>query len=330
MVSHALLRALDSFFRRPLLSLLPLLIFSMLGAYYVVNLETQYRSTGVMFVEDRTFLSSLTQVRGAEVGHRQTPAGYTSRQLNALLQTDSFLAAVIERSGLADPSALSRSDLVTIRTAISSWESGENLVNVSAGHERPDVALGLADATIETLIEWEIDVDVSESTVAEGFLAPITQRYLDDLTAAREELQNFLQSTTASSEELPASQEAIIDQLSAQVAEANDRYADALTKEEAARLATAQAESDVRNRLQLVDAPELPLSPEGKTKTAVMALAVFMACGALLSLGIVVVGAAVDETVRFPGDAERRLGTEVLAILPDTSPWMRALARPGK
>ena len=321
MPSHALLRLLDSFFRHPVLYLLPLVLFALLGAFVVVNQETEYRSDGVVFVEDRTFLSSLTEVRGAEGGY-QTPAGYTSGQLNSLLQTDAFLAAVVEQSGLADPATLAPADYEQLRSSLGSWEAGENLMHVWAAHQQPEVAHGLAGATIESLIQWQIDADISQSSAAEGFLNPLTDRYREDLAAARESLEEYLQSHPAPEDgERPASQQLVIDGLTAEVSDANARYTDALGKEESARLATAQAESDVRNRLKVIDEPKVPVSPQGSLRTSAITLALFLMIGTVLSLGAIVAGAVVDPSLRFPSDVERRLGVDVVASLPDASAW---------
>ncbi len=268
-------------------------------------------------MEDQTLLSSLTDVRGAEGGY-QTPATYTSRHLNALLQTDAFVSAVAERAGFGTAATLAPEHHRMMRSSIGSWEAGENLVHVWSTHEDPEVAREFAAATIESLIQWQIDAEVGQSTAAEGFLEPLTDQYREDLAAAREALASYLRANPVPADaDRPEAEQLTIDGLAAEVSDAGARYTDALAKEESARLATAQVESDVRNRLQLVDAPETPPSPESGLKTSVVVLAVFLATGALLSAAAVVVGAVVDPSLRFPAEVRRRLGVDVLAVLPE-------------
>lgn len=317
MLDQAVLRLLDSLFRHKFLAVLPFVLFGVLGVLYVNSQDPEYKTHGVILVEDRTLLSSITGVRGAEGGY-QTPATYTSRQLNAILQTDAFVAAIAERSGLGEAATLEPDDYRMVRSSIGSWEAGENLVHVWSAHEDPELAQRFAEATIDSLIQWQIDAEVGQSTAAQGFLEPLTEQYRADLAAARDALEEYLQANPAPKDgDRPVSEQLVIDGLTAEVSDAKNRYTDALPKEEAARLATAQAESDVRNRLQLIDAPETPVEPESRLKTSVMVLAVFLATGAMLSAAAVVGGALVDQTLRFPAEIKRRLNVDVLAVLPE-------------
>lgn len=324
MPSHTIHRLLDSYFRHPLLHLLPLAVFAVLGVAYVGNIESRYRADGVLLVEGQTFLSSLTQVRGADSGW-ETPASRTSRQLNSLLQTDAFMSSVVANSELADPADLGAGDLQQLRGSIGSWEAGENLVQVWSSHEQAEVAFRLAGATIETLIDWQIDSEVDQSTAAETFLSPLTQQYREELNAAQSELEEYLRANPGPAEgERPATQQIVVDRLTAEVSGASARYADAVAKEENARLATAQVESDVMSRLQLIDEPQLPTAPEGSFRATLVSLAAFLATGGLLTIAAIIAGAAADQTVRFPQDVRRRFDLDIVAVLPDASAWSLA------
>lgn len=327
MPSQVALRLLDTFFRRPLLYVVPFLLLALLGAYSVAGQKTQYQSGGVLLVEDRTYLSSLTQVRGTDQAWPSAAAA-TARQLHSLLQTDAFVGAVVGASGLVDAQSLNPEILADVRASIGAWESGDNLFHVAATREEPQVAQALADATIETFLQWQIDADVSQSTAAAGFISPLTEQYRQELEAARGELEQYLADNPAPARgDRPDAEQLAINTLTEEVDKANARFTDAFAKEEQARLATDQVESDVRNRLQIVDAPEMPTQPIGRMRDSVVTLAAFMAVGVILSLATIVIGTVVDRSLRFPAEIQRQINLDVLAVLPEVTGWSPPAAR---
>jgi hypothetical protein len=315
MPSHAIVRLLESFFRHPLLHLLPLVAFATLGGWHVSSQQETYRSGGVLLVADQTLLSSLTGLRGGESGW-ETPAQFTSGQLNTLLQSDTFVIGVAERAGVGDATTLTGDDVQELRDSLGSWGTGRDLVHVWAEHEDPRTAQRLADATIQRLIHWRVDNEVSDSVAAEAFLAPIRERYAEELAAARAALADYLRDTAPREGDRSAVEQAMIKDLTVALTDAEMRYAGALADEETARLAAATAESDVQSQLQVLDAPTLPTAPETSLRTLAVAFAAFIVVGLILSLASIAVGMLSDRTVRFREDVDR-LGVELLAQIPN-------------
>lgn len=315
MPRHAILRLLETFFRHPVLHLIPLIAFLALGGWYASSQEETYQAGGVVLVDDQTLLSSLTGLRGSEAG-LETPAQYTSNQLNALLQTDTFVLAVAKVAGVGDATTLTGDDLQEVRQSLGSWATGRDLVYVWSEHANPQVARDLADASIRSLIDWKIDSELTDSVAAEDFLSPVTERYREELVAAREALADYLRENPAPGEDdRPAVEQVAIENLEMAVTDAEVRYTEALSNEEAARLAAAQAESDIRNQLRLLDAPTVPTAPETSLRNLAVALLAFLAVGAMLSIASIVVGTLADRTLRFREDIDR-LGLETLAQIP--------------
>jgi uncharacterized protein involved in exopolysaccharide biosynthesis len=322
---YVVLRLLDSFFRHKLLHLLPIIAFAALGVWYVATQEVEYQAKGVLLVEDETLLTTLTEV-GNDGNGFQAPAERVSTEVNALLQTEAVLTTIAEQAGLG--TALTTEQLRQLRESIGAFAVGENLLHVWSNDVDADTARAKAAATIDSFIEFQIDSAVGAGAAAQGVLDPLTEQYRRDVAAAQQALADYLRANPVRNEGLrPADQQVQVDQLTTALTEANTRYTDALEKDESARLATAQAEDAVRDRFQVVDRPQVPTSPLGRLRTRALALAVFLVVGGILSAASVVLGAVLDQSVRYPLDVTTRLGVRVLGVIPDTSAWRRPPAR---
>lgn len=327
MSRYVVLRLLDSFFRHKLLHLLPVVGFAALGVWYVATQDVEYQAKGVLFVEDETLLTSLTDV-GSDGNGFQPPAERVSTEVNSLLQTEAFVTTVATDAGLG--SELTPEQITQLQASIGAFPVGENLVHVWSNDLDADVARAKAAATIDSFVQFQIDSAFGAGTAAQGVLDPLTEQYRRDVAAARQALADYLGANPVRNEAVrPADQQLRVDQLTTALTEATTRYNDAIEKEESARLAAAQAEDAVHDRFQVVDEPQVPTAPLGRLRTQALALAVFLLVGGILSAASVVLGAALDQSVRYPLDVTTRLGVRVLGVIPDTSGLRQAPARKG-
>ena len=92
------LRLVGSFFRRPLLYLLPLILMLALGVFTAARQTKQYESSGVLNATSGTLLTELTGATPS-FGY-ESVAGVTARNLQQLLTTDAFVDDLIRRAGL--------------------------------------------------------------------------------------------------------------------------------------------------------------------------------------------------------------------------------------
>jgi uncharacterized protein involved in exopolysaccharide biosynthesis len=322
MPRYLTLRLLDSFFRRWPLYLLPIVVVGGLGVLSIKGQPSVYRSTGTFYVEGETYLSTLTAVRGGgNIGY-QTPAGYYSGQLQGLLQTDTFATAVADTARYGEGELVpQRLRLEAFRRSVSVGTSGMNLVLVAAEDPDPATAHRVAEALVDHFVQWQIDTDVSASSTAQGFLDLLIEAYDEDLVEARRALDAYLAANPGLAiEELrPLAQQVVIDRLQSDVEVAEQRFANARSKQEEARLATAQTESDVRQRLQLVDAPVLPPDPQPMLKRNVMIVGLFGVAGSLLAVAALAAGTVADRSIRHPAEVRGRLGLDLLAVVPEVS-----------
>ena len=62
MLRLVILRILESYFRHRWLYLLPIVLSVALAAYFVVNEKQSYYAQGVLYVQNESYLASLTNV----------------------------------------------------------------------------------------------------------------------------------------------------------------------------------------------------------------------------------------------------------------------------
>ena len=324
---YSVIRLLETFFRRWWLYLVPFVLLCALGAATVATKKAAYRSVGSVYVASGTVISKLT---GNDPGFGyDTPAAATAKQMNSQLQTDQFVKDVATRTGL-DPLLTSQVLTVSkIRSWITSYAVGPNLLNVVVTTEDPTAAQRLAQATIEAFIQGVVDANVGDSEAATTYLDGLVQTYQGDLDDARGVLVAYLKAhpqPAGFGVTRPDDQLADINRLNADVDAAQTRYNAAISKREDARLTTESTKADVGRRLRTVDAPQVPLAPQSGKKAMVLGFAVFAVMGVLLVLACVVVAAALDHSIRFPSDLTSRLRLAVFAVIPEAKP-MRSSRR---
>ncbi|MCA9985685.1 MAG: hypothetical protein KDE09_10825 [Anaerolineales bacterium] len=324
MVRLVLLRLLESYFRHRWLYLVPILILTTVGIVTAALAKEQYLSSGVMYVQEESYLASVTGVR-TEGFDWLTPATRTTREINDLLQTDTFVRGVIAQTSLesrmSGSTRLVLQTMSDVREAIRATEQGDNQLWVLATWENPAVAYELANATIENYIQWHINTDLQDSIAAEAFFFDLIESYRQDLIVANQALETYLAEHPVPLRGERTELETLeISRLQSDINLAAARYSQALNSEEVSRLATVQTESDVRQTYFVLDAPEIPTDSERSLRSLALNVMVFAAVGVLLSLGALVANALIDRSYRFPIDAWHTLDLPVLAMVPDVTP----------
>lgn len=318
-----ILRFLDSYFRHRWLYPLPILVMTIFGLVYFLNQERIYISSGLIFTEQNSLLSSLTSVQ-SEGFSWNTPAQDATYQISDLIRTNAFIRAVIGETDLEaemskGPGAVDAT-ISEVRKRIWASVAGSNQVQISAAYPNPRIAYQLAQATIKTFIQWKINLDRTDSVTAGDFFQELITGYQSDVVEARQALKNYLETHSEPVRGTrPDTEDLEIKHLQAELDFATTRLSQALDKAENARLAETQVESDVRQKYTVVDAPDIPGRPATSRRQMAMNAAVFVAAGVLLS-GIAVLGAtAFERSFRIPLDVRRALDLPLLAIVPEIS-----------
>jgi capsular polysaccharide biosynthesis protein len=334
MVRLVLLRLSESYFRHRWLYLIPLVLMLTLAAYSFLTATPVYISRGVLYVSRESFLASLTSIQ--DIGFTWlTPAQITVDEFSELLQTDAFVRSIVLRTDLEDrmsrgPASVAET-IAHAREALWVQTLGNNLALVGAADEWPQLTQQLVNAAIEAYIQWQIQSDREGSAAAQAFFAGLIKTYQSDLDLARQEMETYLiQNPLPLKGDRPESETLQIEQRQADMDLASSRLANALDKEEEARLALAQAESNARQTSLILDAPPLPTVSERSTKTELINSLVYLVVGVVLSVVGVVGGALLDRSVRFPIDVRHGLDLAVLASVPAPTARRRQRSRPAR
>jgi capsular polysaccharide biosynthesis protein len=318
-VRLVLLRLLESYFRHRWLYLLPIVLMAVASLVYISSMPSTYVASGTLYIQNGNLLSSLTAIRNDGFSY-VTPAQATTSELYQLLNSKAFLRAIIQKTDMevkmARDEATSKQTIDEARKAIWLQELGNNLVMVAAQHEMPRIAHQLADGTIETYIQWKINLNREESVAAQTFFTELIKNYRADVDPARQALNTYLKTRPKPLQgERPEEESAEIKRLQTALDTAEERLRRAENQEESARLSLAQAESTVRQSYFVVDAPARPSTPERSKKDLLLMLALFLMAGFVISLIGIIGGALLDDSLQFPIDVVHGLNLPVLAMI---------------
>jgi hypothetical protein len=178
----------------------------------------------------------------------------------------------------------------------------------------------LVNAVVDNYVQWQINEDLTESTVAQEFFQDLTDDYRADLNQVRQELDEYLITHPEPERgERPQLEQIQIARLEGNVRLAETRFSTAVENDEVARLAMTQSESSAQQSYFLIDAPQVPLGPEVSLKDLVVNVAIFVIVGTILSGVGIAGGALLDRSLRVPLDVHHGLDLPVLASLPDVT-----------
>ena len=322
MLRLILLRLLESYFRHKWLYLAPVIIMIAAASVYFYTLKPKYLAQGVFFTQQESLLAKLTSVTDTSVTW-QTPASFATSELNELLQTDAFIRSIISQSDLESEMSqgpdVVQETIKKVRKAVWVTSLGNNQVRISAQIEQPQVAYQLVNAAFSNYTQWKINGDRSDSEAAHNFFTDLIAQYKLNLDQANKNMQDYLLAHPDPLKgERPTEEKLQMDQLQAEITLAQTRYANALDKDENARLAAAQSESNVLQSYVLIDAPRVPDKPEISLKDIGLQSGIFLFAGLLISALGVMGAALLDRSFRFPIDVVNATGMEVIALVPVT------------
>ena len=306
---------LETFFKRPLVMLAPLLFMLALGGFTAMSADKEYKSTGVLNVTSDDLLGDLT---GTQTQFTiETAATLTSRAIGEQLQTDLFINRVIERAGLTTAVETGQRTRDQIRSSISTSTRGDNLVAVSATTSSPAEAQALAEATLAEFRDFVVDNDVGSAQFNSQLLEQALEEAKQEAADAAADLNDYLaRHPSGDEDDRPAAEVSEIERLENARSRADDVVADTQTQLDQAQREAQNARLLVEQQLRTLDAPEVPTSPEAGLKQLVLTIGVFFVLGAILSGALIILAAGFDRSIRTPHDIEANFGLDVLAVVP--------------
>ncbi len=321
MVKLVLLRILESYFRHRWLYWLPMVIMLALAGASVFLAKPEFIASGVLYVDKESLLSTLVSIQETTFSW-DTPANDTSTEISELLQTDSFVRAVIKATDLEDvmdegTTAVSET-IDNVREAAWTDAIGNNQVLVAAAGTDPDLSYQLVNSVIENYVQWKINANRAEGSAANEFFDDLIVQYENELAVARQEYENFLVTYPSPVRgDRPDIETLELERIQADLELASSRYASALENKENIQLSLSQVESEVRQTYFVIDAPVIPEEPSTSLKQIAVQVVIFAAVGALLMGAAIVGNAIIDRSLLFPVDIYHATYLPVLAAVPD-------------
>lgn len=316
-----LIRLLESYFRHRWLYLLPIVIMIGASVAYISLQKPLYMTEGVLHVQQDSLINTLTI--GTDTGFAwSTPAEVTTREIGDLLKTDAFVRAIISQTDLESEmsggSKAINKVLEDVRNAVWVSPEGNNQILISAAYEDPIITHQLVNAVVDNYVNWQINVQLTESSNAQNFFIDLTQEYKDALEVVQQELDSYLLSHPDPERGSRSQIEEVqISRLQNEIQMAGERYSSSIDNEELARLAVIQTEGTIKQSYFLIDAPQIPTSPETSLKSLAIGVIVFVLAGILISGIGIVGGALLDRSFRIPLDVNQILNLPVYATVPD-------------
>jgi len=315
LTQRALLNLLETFFRRPFLYLLPLVVLVAFGAMTALTADKEYRAVGVL---NASTGSLLTEITDADRGFGyERPSVVTARNINQLMHTGVFLTAVIERAELSDELSRGFVSSDDVRGWISAEASGDTLVAVSATTPIPEWSQRLADATVDGFVEYVVSNDVADATVridTYSSLLADSQVRLDEATQALE--QYLIEHPDPETGDRPIAEELQIARLRSAVTRAEEAIRSSESNLTDAQLARDVSQTVVSRQLRVLDEPTLPNAPVAGLRAGLQTVAIFFILGTALTIALVLLAAVLDRSVRTPTDISSKFGLEVLGVVP--------------
>ena len=315
-----LVRILEAFFKRWYLYVLPLVAMIVLGLAAVTNTPDRFTSRTTVFVEDGSQVEEISDSPQVGLGSFLTPAQFSSQDLGALLATDDFITRVLETAGVDNGATdyFWQDPIAEARASLSTNPTSENHMQVSATTPKPELSQRLAEATIAAFIDFKIEIKTLLSVASE-------EEFSGQLDDARAERDRAVQALEEFQEELPAgtptelleaADQTRLTQLSEERAAAIAVYNDRLREVEAAQLSARLAETEVEQRVFVIDPPKVPTASDNNIFEALLTFATYLVVGAVLTVVGPVVAAMANRNVLFADDLAHLEGARVIGVVP--------------
>lgn len=332
MLRLILFRLLESFFRHPLLYCAIPVIMAMIAAVYLFIVPPEYEASGKFYVVSNTLIASLTNRNESGSAWGAPPAQTTAKDLQELLQTRAFVTEVINRTPLR--ARLAQSERMAEETydefdkAISVQYLGDNLVEVSASHKNRQLSRLLVDSVMTTYIDWKKTSERKENEAALVMLEELLRDYEQERSKAESDLNTFV---TTHREPVVGNRDPKeqneLDSLKRALTNVEERIEEVKKNLVDTKLNLTRAASIVDQTYNRIDDPVDPPPARISLRNVAKIGGLFVAVGIMLSVIGIVLGALLDQSLRFPIDVQQQLGLPVLAMLPsvDSREWSALL-----
>lgn len=311
------LRAIEILFRHKIMFVLPIVAFTAFGVFRASQISPSYQASAVLSTASNPLLEEQL-VRGVTLERFESPAEGTSRIIGEQLRTAAFTAAVVERVGLSDALEAGLIDLDTVRSNVSATPDGSSLLSIEATWADPVTAYQVVNGVIDTYRDYLADTVASDSSEAVSFYEGIRDIALEERTQRQNELEEYLSTLPAveSEDARPIAVQLRIDELTAQISDADERVGDAERQIDEAHLAVLQSRSNAGRSVQVIDEATVPTAPEAALPQRIVAIGSGFFIGCLMAIAGLLLATMLDRSVSAPEDLTALPGVSLVVVVP--------------
>jgi uncharacterized protein involved in exopolysaccharide biosynthesis len=293
--------------------LLLLIVATLLGTYYLAT--TQYEATARIWVDKPALASVLDP--NAPAGYIVSPGQQQADKLTQLVQTDSFMAAVLTNTTMAGQLATGpdRDRVIKdVRGKLAVTPLGSNTVRIAYTCSEPVICQQVVQSTIDQFRAWDLTARVEQSAIEREFYQKQLQIYQDQVDASTKRVDDFQRDHPYPDPSSPQYLE--LQGLQRELESARALLSATRTKIEQANAAASLSDTSRQVEFQVLDAPTVPNRPAA----TLLRLAGYLALGLVASLGFIFLAVAFatwqDTTIRSSEDLQRLTNAPLLDAIP--------------
>ena len=291
-----------------------LLAATAFGTYYLS--QSQYEATARIWVEKSALEGVLSS--DAPPGYVASPAQLQADKLYQLVQTDTFMLAVLQNSNLngkiTNQPDLDRRLIRAVRTNLGVTALGANTVRISYIGDDPEVSRQIVANTIDQFRTWSLRSAIEQRSVERSFYEKQLQIYQTQMDEAARRVDEFQQQHPFPD---PASPQYLeLTSLQRELETARNLHNVTRAKIEQANAANSLIDASRQAEFQVLDAPMTPTRPA----STLTRMAKYLGLGLVASFGLVALAIAFatwqDTTIRTVDDLRRVTGVPVIDVIP--------------
>lgn len=321
-------RIFDALARRRWLFIWPLLIVFVVPAIWAMFAMRTYSADTLVWIDSDTSIASALKMQGADINNPQDPIEAEADALKQLLQSRSFVTAVVDKTPLRSQmkSAKARSETITyVQENTKVDVVGPNSLKITFSGETPGQAVAVVKAITTNLVDWTEKAAVRQSDSTVRLFTEQVASYSSGLEKAQAAFQDYrrdhpeTKKITFKDGAIEESHSSVSREVEAEYLRlrlaldaAQDLYDSSVAELGAARVLSSLHKERYVSGLHTLDDPAMPTTFD----LGPMALFDFLALVAAAIIGglAIAVAEASDKTVRGPGDIDA-LDLPVLGVL---------------
>lgn len=309
-------RYLSTFFRGRRVyipALVVLLAATIVGTYYLAR--TQFEATARIWVDNPTLDNVLDP--NTPSGFLASPAQQQADKLSQLVQTDSFMTAVLTNTTLSGRLKANPERERVIKETRGKLEVealGSNTIKITYTSGDPVLCQQMVQSTIDQFRARDLTARVEQSAIEKQFYEKQLQIYQDQEATAAKRLEDFQAQHPYPDPSSPQYLE--LQGLQRELESARALLNATRIKIEQANAANSLSDTSRQVEFQVLDAPTVPDRPAA----TLLRLVEYLALGLLASFGLIFLAVAFatwqDTTVRDGDDLQRLTRVPLLDAIP--------------